>query len=310
MESEHLAITRFGFGTGEKKWDQWKESPPERVKHSRIVISSAWGRIYRVLYRLGEEEREFIAKINSKDGCARNELEALKRTREWFREKGIPWFIYLYHYKVEGGKTSMILEHADADLFHYLSKRQPDATYSRSWWASIIMQVIFAVADLQKYRMNHNDLKCTNIFLKRVEKGGFWVWEHRRKKYLIPNEGFLIRVGDFGLSSWPERPNYVVEENEEYYSEYGLSQAFRPGYDLNLFLYDLCFGRSVTVKPPRDLLIKLRPLISTGNEGRLPLGVENDRTVPSELIQVFASDYEIESWAGKEVDIWGQFRVI
>lgn len=114
---------------------------------------------------------------------------------------------------------------------------------------SLYAQLVLAIEFMQKaFSLQHGDLHTDNMFYQKITKdteyGGVKLYdadyfEYRLydTKFFIPNKGYILKVGDFGISvkySFPLVGNKTVIESgyKHFFGFFGIPNAFTKSYDL------------------------------------------------------------------------------
>lgn len=99
--------------------------------------------------------------------------------------------------------------------------------HSIEMWYNAFFQIISAIYVLQKYfNMTHLDLHSDNIFVKKIQKGGFWIYQIHGKKYKVPNLGYHFYISDFGYTWVPNKmKSWVI-------SKIYMKSQIHKGFDL------------------------------------------------------------------------------
>ena len=64
---------------------------------------------------------------------------------------------------------------------------------------SCMFQIFISLYALNKfYGMSHNDLHWGNVLAHKIEEGGYWEYTLQKKRYYVPNTGYLFVLWDFG----------------------------------------------------------------------------------------------------------------
>ena len=116
------------------------------------------------------------------------------------------------NYKLYNKDSIIILsELSDIDLNTYLSNFKNSKKNMSDIITSFIIQIIISLLVLHsKGRIIHMDLHTGNILLNKVNKNGYWHYKHSSfqsrnsnktdGEYFIKNEGYQIKIADFGRS--------------------------------------------------------------------------------------------------------------
>jgi len=136
----------------------------------------------------------------------------------------------------------------------YLFMEKIDGTVRKSElntniYDSLYAQLIIAIAFMQKaFSLQHGDLHADNMFYQKIRKdteyGGIKLYdadyfEYRiyDAKFYIPNKGYVLKVGDFGISvkySFPLVGNKTVIESgyKNFFGFFGIPNEFTGSYDV------------------------------------------------------------------------------
>lgn len=151
-------------------------------------------------------------------------------------------FIEAYHkeHRYNQETSINITEYANrGDLLDYIKKYYKDM--SPLDWKIFLFQIIstLAVIQLEYPAFKHNDLKANNILLHEIKKTSKFVsYDINRKKYLVNNNGFIIKIWDFDFACIG---NLVSNRKVlmEWANKCGINNKKNRYYDLHYFLVTL-----------------------------------------------------------------------
>ena len=140
-------------------------------------------------------------------------------------------------------------------LYRYLQRN----AFELSEWNIILFQIAFTMCLLQKEIPGfvHHNLTPKHIYLKKVPKGGQFVYKIGKKRYYVPNCGYIVKI----LPSIYSYANKLYENdvvyNEELQVSMGLNSENTGFYDFHLFLNTLYHTRNV----PDTIKANIRKLL-------------------------------------------------
>jgi serine/threonine protein kinase len=114
---------------------------------------------------------------------------------------------------------------------------------------NLIVQTLFAIACYQQiYKLSHNDLHRSNIFIQYIHKDISWnsqnlndakyfMYRIGDKNIYIKNMGFVVKIGDWGNGCKHSEPIICNKTFKNLKNKF-LNQ-YSPQYDLLFFLYNL-----------------------------------------------------------------------
>jgi hypothetical protein len=89
-------------------------------------------------------------------------------------------------------------------------------------WKSALFQIFSALWLLQKYfDLTHHDLHWGNVLVQHVPKGGYFHYCIEGIDYLVPNQGYIFTLSDFGNVHVPNKivnHGYLAQDTEKRYS--------------------------------------------------------------------------------------------
>ena len=135
----------------------------------------------------------FNKKNNNK--IKEKELFFMKKLKKIIDDNISPNFIYMFNYK----NNMIMMEYADGTLDDFLK----EMIHSDEIWQNIIFQILTSILVLQKIlNIYHSDIKPKNILYKKIDtsKVKYFKYIINDQVYYLPNCGYLILIGDFGLA--------------------------------------------------------------------------------------------------------------
>lgn len=112
---------------------------------------------------------------------------------------------------IEGSKNKIcvliINELADTDLRRWLLVKSQQTIIVKELehdWYNLFFQIFIGLATVYKYyQLVHNDLHWGNVLVNHLQPGGYWIYEINQIRFYLPNQGFLMKLWDFGKSMSP-----------------------------------------------------------------------------------------------------------
>lgn len=130
------------------------------------------------------------------------------------------------------------------DLLDFLRKNYKEFTLLH--WKVIFFQIISVLAVIQSKfpSFRHNDLKANNVLVHKVkQKGTLFSYVVCKKRYLIPNIGYQIKLWDFDFAcipgivenakvsaEWTDEINVKPEKNKYYDLHYFFNTLIKKGF--------------------------------------------------------------------------------
>lgn len=130
-----------------------------------------------------------------------NELKITNYCKDIIDRRICPNLLYFYGVRYIGNYSIIMSEYADGSLEDWLKTH-----HSYDEWRSFMFQFLVGVLCVQtKLRGYHSDLKPKNIFYKKLvdtkltfEYEVVQGKENKQKTFVVPTNGYLYMLGDFG----------------------------------------------------------------------------------------------------------------
>lgn len=104
---------------------------------------------------------------------------------------------------------------------------------SQEDYDNALFQVMAGLAALQDVDVQvfHNDIKKENILWYRVQPGGVWKYVIGGKTYYLPNRGYVLIIGDYGLSeTYSQNIEFKIKSpKKQPYTSRGFKGIIRDG---------------------------------------------------------------------------------
>lgn len=155
-----------------------------------------------------------------------------------------PHFGLNYYWEYSDNKIIYYNEYANySTLFNWAK-----VSRSKSEWMNILVQIIISIISMQKYfNIIHGDLHSLNILIYKVTAGGYWKYMINKKKYIIPNLGWIVLISDFGFATIPNKV-YIKWYYDDVIKKLSIKQ--RVFFDFNYLSDDLLKQN----QPVKDIL--------------------------------------------------------
>jgi len=130
------------------------------------------------------------------------------------------------------------------DLLEFIRKNYAEFTVLH--WKVIFFQIISVLAVIQSKfpSFRHNDMKANNILIHKIgQRGTIFSYIICRKKYYIPNIGYLIKLWDFDFAcipgiidnakvnaKWTDEINVKPQQNRYYDMHYFFNTLIKKGF--------------------------------------------------------------------------------
>lgn len=106
---------------------------------------------------------------------------------------------------------------------------------------SMFLQTLMGIVYMNDLGIIHNDMKLDNIFVKKTGLTNPFKYNVYGNRYTVPNTGFTIKIGDFGLATKYSnkqigRDEILKAESNKEYTCAGYTNTFNGTYDLQVFL--------------------------------------------------------------------------
>jgi hypothetical protein len=130
------------------------------------------------------------------------EVISLTLTNQLVFQKICPHFNINYDWNYERSTIRLYNEYATHGDFTNWIK----GNHSQKVWLNALFQIMVGILAIQRYfNMIHTDLHIGNILVHRVKPGGYWTYIIDKKKYHVPNLGWVFLLSDFGFSWIPNK---------------------------------------------------------------------------------------------------------
>ena len=130
------------------------------------------------------------------------------------------------------------------DLLEFIKKNYKEFTTLH--WKIIFFQIISVLAVIQSKfpSFRHNDMKANNVLIHKIEpRGTLFTYVVCRKRYLIPNIGYQIKLWDFDFAcipgvvenakvsaKWTDEINVKAVQNRYYDMHYFFNTLIKKGF--------------------------------------------------------------------------------
>ena len=204
------------------------EDKTKRYEIKKEFQKGGFGNIF-LAYDNKEKKEVVIKKID------KNKIkeEIFNREIKTMKEIKCDYSVEIYDYYNDNNYYYIVMEKCDGDLFDLLENKKG---FSESEIKTILLQLNVALKNMYSKNIIHRDLKPENIFIKYTH---------------LSNIGFIVKLGDFGLSrEYQQRqfssnqinPTYVAPEIQEACSE---NKSYDPTkcdlWSIGLIIYNLRF---------------------------------------------------------------------
>jgi len=208
------------------------------IKGAHLIGSGKEGKVYmgctdgncdsRVAVKVGNEPAEMKIEFMNTKRASRYSGSVVKPIA--FKDCG-------------DNRAMMMMQYCNGGTLAAWIKRHP-TRITDGTMMNIIARVLFALRDLGKVGITHNDLHTDNIFMDthKIEAGGNTFLSARntslRSDFNIKDIGVTPLLGDFGFAHSSKTPNPRVTSGE-YAEDYGIRVDSDPAYDLYVFMSSL-----------------------------------------------------------------------
>lgn len=139
-------------------------------------------------------------------------------------QKICPNYSFNYYWELEQSSKSIISynEYINFNTFHSWARKKHKLEY----WYNALFQIITALYAIKKFfNMLHTDFHTKNILVQKVKPGGYWTYIIDKKKYYLPNLGFIFLIHDFGFSWIPNKLeiSWYYDDKLKYVNNNGLN---------------------------------------------------------------------------------------
>lgn len=135
-------------------------------------------------------------------------IEALSfvLTNQLVSQKICPHFVLNYHWDYKANTIRLYNEYATYGDFKTWSKGE----HSVELWMNALFQISMGILAIKRYfNMLHTDLHAGNILVHKVQPGGYWTYILDKKRYYLPNLGYIFLLSDFGFAWIPKKYVYL-----------------------------------------------------------------------------------------------------
>jgi hypothetical protein len=122
---------------------------------------------------------------------------------------------------------------------------------------TIFFQIIYSICTLSKYRINHNDLRQSNIlihgnYIQNTYDTYKVINNGEETIYYVKNLGFKIKIIDFGLmnSDKIDILNNLNSYSHKMINEAGLFKFYSHYYDIHYVLNDILYNNKIKIISP------------------------------------------------------------
>lgn len=168
------------------------------------------------------------------------EIVANTLTNQLVLQNICPHYILNYNWNYDNNKLVLYNEYATFGDFYKWAKME----HSEEMWINALFQITVGLYAMKKYyNMHHTDFHTGNILVHKINPGGYWVYTINRKKYYLPNLGYIFLLSDFGFAWVPKK--LIVD----WHYKDKLSHLTRVGsefYDLLIFIESI---RDINLPP-------------------------------------------------------------
>lgn len=146
------------------------------------------------------------------------------------------------------------------DLINYFdeNKYNYQQTFLDEVFLNIFFQIIYSICTLSKYRINHNDLRQSNIlihgnYIQNTYDTYKVINNGEETIYYVKNLGFKVKIIDFGLmnSDKIDILNNPNSFNHKMINEAGLFKFYSEYYDIHYVLNDILFNNKIKSISPK-----------------------------------------------------------
>ena len=167
-----------------------------------------------------------INKNNIKEETFNREIKTMKEIK-------CDYSVEIYDYYNDNNYYYIVMEKCDGDLFDLLEKKKG---FSESVIKTIMLQLNVALKNMYSKNIIHRDLKPENIFIKNTSSS---------------NIGFIVKLGDFGLSREYQQRQFSTNQINPTYAapEIQIAKSENKNYEptkcdlwsIGLIIYNLRF---------------------------------------------------------------------
>jgi hypothetical protein len=159
---------------------------------SDVIFNATPDQVYKLFYSR-----------DSFDKPSLTEIITLTLTNQLVCQKISPHYCLNYYWDYEKNIIRSYNEYASSGDFSKWAQHQ----HSLDIWINALFQIFVGILAIQRYfNIVHTDLHIKNILVHKVQPGGFWTYIIDKKRYYLPNLGYVFVLSDFGFS-WI--PNHI-----------------------------------------------------------------------------------------------------
>lgn len=153
------------------------------------------------------------------------------------------WKTLLKNNKISKNLCYTVAEIPTLTLHKYLQT----SSFEIPEWKSILFQLSFTMRLLSKEIPGfvHHDLTTKRVYLKRVPKGGQFVYIVNKKKFYVPNYGYIVKILPSSFSYTKRLYENQTVHDDTLQLTMGLNPENTQFYDLHLFFNTLYFTKNV-----------------------------------------------------------------
>lgn len=168
------------------------------------------------------------------------EIIAMTMTNQLIFQGICPHFVLNYHWDYTDKDVTLNLynEFINYKPFDDWAKEPHDTAV----WFNALFQILMGLIAMERfYNMHHTDFHLNNIMVQKVQPGGYWTYILNKKKYYVPNLGFVFLINDLGYAWIPPRKlylNYHYQDTLQYATKIG-----KEYYDISAFVQMILYSR-------------------------------------------------------------------
>lgn len=140
--------------------------------------------------------------VNAFDKPIFTELISQTLINQLIFQKISPHYTMNYYWEYKNKQFNLVNEYANFNTFDNWIQQN----YDENYWYNALFQIMIGLIGLKKFfNMTHVDCHLKNILVQRVKPGGYWTYILNKKKYYLPNLGFVFLLNDFGFAWIPQK---------------------------------------------------------------------------------------------------------
>ena len=183
------------------------------------------------------------------------------------------------------------------DLLDFIRKDKRYKKFKAIDWKVFFFQIISILAVIQsKYSsFRHNDLKANNILVHKIAKrSSEFSYTICKKKYKVPNIGYLIKIWDFDFAcipgivnnskvndDWTTKINVVPKQNRYYDIHYFFNTLIKKGF-FPEFMTDSCIPKEAKDFVNRIVPNKYKSGKYVAKRGRIL--IDDEYVIPNNIL--------------------------